>query len=295
MEREIKYSRIVVLTGAGASKPCGLPDMMEFSAKFADKIAATESEHHADLLQSILDRDGQGSNMDLEALMTGLTALTGQSADPASDWLLGRAQSSSDAALSAIGELRRCLRQWIDLVPLTPAPYRVSSTAASPLTIGFGQTSPQQRTSLANLSLPPAFGSTSNEISAEMIESQRTILADAASVLSTWNGYFPSIPEAANTLLDRLKKEIRNTYSSYDPDLAASLYSSLLKSLLEWYGFVDLFTLNYDTVLENALQAMHVPFSTGYRPNMMWWNTFPRDPATGSAPTLQTTRFRQLV
>jgi len=109
------YSPLVILTGAGASKACGLPDMRQFAKDFYASMSGRDTDYSdRDLVCQIIygTKSIKGNpkpKRDLEALLDGLTRLGDGISGPCAttSTLLSIAGEMSDELKTALYELMR--------------------------------------------------------------------------------------------------------------------------------------------------------------------------------------------
>ncbi len=274
--RELRYSELLLFTGAGASKTCGLPDMREFAELFRKQVRSLDKgKLTVNLLDDILWTEDEPAT-DLEGLMTALTSLSGEVSDPAVEVLMDNGQLAERDLIRSLTRLSSDLAEWTTKVPFISGSYGVIPSGgffADPSTAiisdRIGGTAPIISAGTA-LTLPSAV------LSSKEIEEQREHLSDALDAAEEWQGYFSGLKAAASDLLERLKAHIQNTYSVYKARLASRSYRPLLNELTRRYGYLDVFTLNYDTVLERVLTSMGRSYFTGFKMsgNPEWRNSF---------------------
>jgi hypothetical protein len=189
------YSKIVVLTGAGASKACGLPDMVDFAQQFKSRV---EMKGHdspaARLVRDIFALDDP--DPDLESLMSTLTALSSEGTDAAVNLLLSEATKSEQDLIDALGSTGKGLTDWVDRVPLGDGPFDVVRHGSTPMLtmdplrlttpssviLGTGQqgVSGLRLAPPSGVSQPPTFGG----ISKTTVETHRKAASGLARFLS---------------------------------------------------------------------------------------------------------------
>lgn len=290
--RDLKYSELILFTGAGASKACGLPDMREFARKFRDQIRSVDhGKPTADLLVDILSA-GDEPATDLEGLMTALTSLGGETSDPAVELLLDRARLAEKSLVKALQRLADGLADWTSIVPLSEGPYEVVQQRNIFSEIaGLGTSTSRQESSESTLpplssqgpftlspaSVPPFLV---RRLTRADVDRHRDSLSAAHKTLDDRRDYFAGLRPAASELLHRLKADIQNTYSDYDAAKASRSYKPLLNEFARRYPCLDVFTLNYDTVIERVLASLRRRYSTGFRTagEHEWSGLFPRNP-----------------
>lgn len=290
---DLKYSDLVVLTGAGASKPCGLPDMLEFAEQFRQEVERSgATSAGAKIINAILS--AEEPQTDLEGLMTTLMSLSGEGNDVAADLLFERGAEAEREQSKAIDDATAALEEWLGRVPYGEGPFDVVVSGAPalsfeiPPTIGTKPTegfrlgepdvAAEKFSSLAQPPFTLLIGLTKEDVMRHKKSASR-----ARSVSEEWGDAFSSIRRAAPELLKSLKQQIQNTYSKGSLDRAL-IYQPLIDALMQRFSYVDIFTLNYDTVIERVLAANDKEFSTGFsrtgdRP---WRNNFPESAAPGS-------------
>jgi len=217
--------------------------MREFAKQFREQVASVNdtSSPSIDLLDDILTPDG-GPPADLEALMTALACLSGEIRDPAGELLIRNARSSERDLTRSLDKISDHLAEWTTIAPLTSGPFQVitkgavypiSSTylaTASPLTLGASRfaTRPLTASDLL-LSAPPE----PPAISRDRVDKHRASLSEARKTLEDWTNYFAGLRSAASELLNGLKANIQQTYSSYKARPAARSYKPLMNELLK--------------------------------------------------------------
>ncbi len=236
--RDIKYSQLVVLTGAGASKPCGLPDMLEFAEQFRREVMGSgTASRAANLIDAIYT--AQEPETDLEALMTTLMSLSGEGNDESTDLLLERGEKAERELTKAIGETSGALEEWLRLVPYGDGPFDVvvpgerllTDTFAPSVVSQLGETTIAEKLS----GLPsPAFTplTFSPGITKTAVEKHKKSASRARSVSKEWGHSFGSIRQLAPELLKSLKEQIQNTYSKYSLERAL-VYQPLIEELTQ--------------------------------------------------------------
>src|SRR5436309_1843164 len=124
--RELKYSELVLLTGAGASKVSGLPDMREFAQRFREQVGSVDDADSPTLglLDEILTPDDEPPT-DLEGLMTALACLSGEIRDPAGELLLQNGRLCERDLARSVDGLSDHLAEWTTMTPLSEGPYQV--------------------------------------------------------------------------------------------------------------------------------------------------------------------------
>ncbi len=291
--RDIKYSQLVVLTGAGASKPCGLPDMLEFAEQFRHEVIRSGKTSPAAILIDAI-YSAEGAETDLEALMTTLMSLSGEGNDAATDLLLERGENAEKELTEAIEETSYALKDWLRLVPYGDGPFDVvvpgalslPATLSPPVVseedvVTIGEFQPPE---LSVIPSPVLTSFTfSSGITKDEVERHKKLASRARSISKRWSESFGSIRRVAPELLKSLKEQIQNTYSKFSLDRAL-VYQPLIEELTQRFSYLDIFTLNYDTVIERVLAANQKQCSTGFTTTgeRTWSNTFPKPAAPGS-------------
>ena len=291
--RDIKYSQLVVLTGAGASKPCGLPDMLEFAEQFRHEVISSgETSPAANLIDAIYS--AEGAETDLEALMTTLMSLSGEGNDAATDMLLDRGGNAERELTEAIEETSYALKEWLRLVPYGDGPFDVVVPGERSLP---GTFAPSVISQLAESGIEPSTPPKSSDppyptfasimlsrgITKDDVERHKKLASQARSISQRWSDSFGSIRRVAPELLRSLKEQIQNTYSKFSLNRAL-VYQPLIEELTQRFSYIDIFTLNYDTVIERVLAANQKQCSTGFTTTgeRTWSNSFPKPAAPGS-------------
>ena len=301
--RDLKYSNLIVLTGAGASKPCGLPDMLEFAEQFRQqevgKSGAGSSESR--LVNAILGE--KEPKADLEALMTTLMSLSGDGNDAAVDLLLEKGADSESELTSALENTSAALDEWLTRVPYGDGPFDVVVGGLKLIDPKPGdlilsdpkpgdlilQPQPEDRFSVDSVLRKLDFDPTPDPdlvqrllsgsgIGKDAVEGHRKSATRARRVIEKWRDFFSSTRPTAKEILQRLKEQIQINYSKYNLDRASSVYWPLFKELLPRYSYVDIFTLNYDTIIEGVLAANQRQCSTGFTTtgDRAWADSFPK-------------------
>jgi len=283
--RDLRYSDLLMLNGAGASKACGLPDMRQFAQLFREQVRSLDdvASPTLDLLDDILSRDDEPVT-DLEGLMTALTSLSGEVQDPAAELLLRNAALSERNLASSVERLSDYLGEWTTMAPLTAGPYQIITKGAVFPISGPILSSPSLALDASGLISRPVRDSPLTAtrtdiggITRDRVDKHRASLSAARQVLDDWKGYFAGLKPAAAELLKRLKSDIQNTYSTYKARPAGRSYRPLLNELLRRFPYLDVFTLNYDMVVEGVLSSSRHGCFTGFRTsgNREWHNAFP--------------------
>lgn len=298
----ISYSPLVILTGAGASKACGLPDMRQFAKDFYTSMAGQAGDKFNQelvcrLIYGLPSIKGNPEPKgDLEALLDGLSRLGEGLNGPdvtASALLSIAGEMSSDLAgrlhtlVQKAEELVKKSREQtlhsgqINLNPdLTITPDSLKTLKIDE-DVSFLR--PKSRYGLGPSAIRILGGPSSYEA-----EVMRDILKSAHSVATARNKDLKELAQRAKSLALRVKEKIRDAYSVPSPSLIQRVWSPVFQVLSEFENqTLDLFTLNYDPVIEMFCQSRNIPRACGFVPQgqeFVWRddftfsqdNTFPR-------------------
>lgn len=297
------YSPLVILTGAGASKACGLPDMRQFAKDFYTSMSGQaaysfDQELVCRLIYGLSSIKGNPEpKSDLEALLDGLTRLgeglngpdvtastlvsiAGEMSNDLAGRLHGLVQKSEELVKKA--QEQTFYSGKINLEPdLVITPDLLKSPLETPKYVSSVTLEPSDRIKLNSIGI---LGSPST-YEAEVV---RDISKSAYSIATARNKALKELPQRAKTLALRVKEKIRDAYSVPSLSLIQRVWNPVFEVLSRFESqTLDLFTLNYDPVIEMFCQNKRIPRSCGFVPEgqeFVWRddftfsqdNTFPR-------------------
>lgn len=302
------YSPLVILTGAGASKACGLPDMRQFAKDFYASMSGRDKDYFDRELvcrliygQSSINGNPEPKR-DLEALLDGLTRLgegiSGTCATTST--LLSIAGKMSDELKSPLYELTQKAEElakksreqisYSGKIQLEPDLKIITDPVTGELQISrYASSARPELVSIASsdqINLNELLGS---PISYEA-ETVRDISKSAHSVAVERSKTLKELPERAKTLALRVKEKIQDAYSRPSMPYVQRVWNPTFQvlSLFESQT-LDLFTLNYDPVIEMFCQKNNIPRACGFVSNgqeFVWRNDFTL-PRSKSSPLIR--------
>jgi hypothetical protein len=295
------YSPLVILTGAGASKACRLSDMRQFAKDFYTSMSGQDTDNFDQELvcrliygqQSI--KGNPEPKRDLEALLDGLTRLgEGPSGSCATtSVLLSIAGDMSNELASRLYNLTQKSEELVKksqeqisysgkINPNPPSTITIDSLTdqlkihdyVSPVTL--------QRFNRINLN--------NIEILGSPISYETDVVRDASksahSFATERNKALKELPQRAKTLALRVKEKIRDAYSVPSLPSVQRVWDPTFQVLRLFESqTLDLFTLNYDPVIEMFCQNKDIPRTCGFvseGQEFVWRNdfTFPQPKPT---------------
>lgn len=292
------YSPLVILTGAGASRACGLPDMRQFAKDFYISMAgqAADSFDQELVCRLIYGQQSIKGNpepkRDLEALLDGLTRLgEGLSGSCATTSVL--LSIAGEMSNEVVGKMYNLLQKAEDLmkkarkqtaysgqlhiddiVPLnlnSPGSLQVTDDTFSVLT------SKTERSRLTYPLSPNTIGILGSAASYEA-ETVRDISKSIHFVAAERNKALKELPQKAKTLALRVKQKIQDAYSVPNLPYVQRVWGPAFQVLRQFESqTLDLFTLNYDPVIEMFCQSKGIPRSCGFLSlgqESVWRNDF---------------------
>jgi len=301
------YSPLVILTGAGASRACGLPDMRQFAKDFYISMAgqAADSFDQELVCRLIYGQQSIKGNpepkRDLEALLDGLTRLgEGSSGSCATtSVLLSIAGEMSSELASKLYDLTQKSEELVKKskeqttysglgkikinhdIPLTLDPHSIKLTDA---TISILQPEAERSRSIYEFS-PRTIGMLGNPTSYE-IDVVKDASKSAHSIASARNKALKELPQRAKALALRVKEKIQDAYSIPNLSYVQKVWDPTFQVLRLFESqTLDLFTLNYDPVIEMFCQSKGILRTCGFvseGQEFVWRNdfTFPQPKPT---------------
>lgn len=289
------YSPLVILTGAGASRACGLPDMRQFAKDFYISMAgqAADSFDQELVCRLIYGQQSIKGNpepkRDLEALLDGLTRL--------GEGLSGSCATTS-VLLSIAGEMSNELASKLynltqkseELVKKSQE--QISYSASGKINLESSLTiTPDSLT--GQLQIPEYFssvlepprrlnyvdiGESLGSLSSYEAETVRDISKSIHSVAAERNKALKELPQRAKTLTLRVKEKIRDAYSIPSLPYVQRVWDPAFQVLRLFESqTLDLFTLNYDPVIEMFCHSKGIPRTCGFVSHdqeFVWLNDF---------------------
>lgn len=293
------YSPLVILTGAGASKACGLPDMRQFAKDFYTSMSGQaadsfDQELVCRLIYGLPSIKGNPEPKgDLEALLDGLTrlgeGLSGSCATTSA--LLSIAGGMSN---ELVGRMHDLVQKAEDLVKksreqtsfsgkLNLSEYDLPTTLNPPDSLqirGKSLSLPTQEHELYGFGYelsPDTIRILGSPTSYEA-EVVRDISKSTHSVAAERNKALKGLPQRAKILALKVKEKIRDAYSSPSLPSVQRLWGPTFQVLSQFENHtLDLFTLNYDPVIEMFCKRNKIPRSCGFVPHgqeFVWRNDF---------------------
>ncbi len=286
------YSPLIILTGAGASKACGLPDMRQFAKNFYASLSGQSADS---LNQELVSRLIYGlpsikgnpePKRDLEALLDGLTRLgEGMSGSCATTSVL--MSIAGEMSNELVGRMHNLVQKAEDLVKKSQeqTPLVVTDKLGLNPTIHpdllKGTLGTDLRYSLPSLEstqvypniIKPLGSPTSYEA-----ELARDIAKSTHSVAAERNKALKELPQRAKELALRVKEKIRDAYSIPSLPYVQRAWYPIFQVLSQYESqILDLFTLNYDPVIEMFCRNKSIPWSCGFvsrGQEFVWRNDF---------------------
>jgi len=226
------YSPLIILTGAGTSKACGLPDMRQFAKDFYASLSGQSANNFDQelvcrLIYGLPSIKGNPEpKRDLEALLDGLTRLGGgMSGSCATTSVL--MSIAGEMSNELVGRMHNLLQKAEDLVKKSQE--QTSFVEGDRLGLNLTDVHPTlaintQDTSLLS-SLPaaaskstrllhPSIVQTLGSVTSYEAETVRDISKSTYSVTAERNKALKELPQRAENLALRVKEKIRDAYSA---------------------------------------------------------------------------------
>lgn len=295
---------LVVLTGAGASKVCGLPDMWEFARLLHQTINhSNPTDVEMNMVNRLLygthkgippsDRKQSNLETDLEGFLAALLMLKdgASCSDPAIRMLTSLIQELTSAQTDTMEQLTKSGThladqlsgvkgdvgiswQGPDTIPDTPivlsseVPLESSHTAGNYI-LATGTTGGYHLQGTGDV------GALAGAVSARELSSE---LRNAKKGADKQKQYVDQLPKFSTALLERAKDLILETYSKASPETVKKQYEPAYAIMQKYArGTLDFFTLNYDPTIEIFGQLANVEILTGFVADgreWVWQNHF---------------------
>lgn len=308
----IEYSDLIVLTGAGSSKACGLPDMRQFAKDFyASLRAETVDDFGRELVCRLIYglpfiKGNPEPKSDLETLLDGLTRL-GEG--------LGGTCATTTALLSIASEmsnelstsLHNLVQKAENLMKRAEDESTHLRADMEPNSIKLGQLDVGD-ISLNNAGVLPDFSALylnaedsvghlgagdsvgrmhiTGDISKYDIEVIRDMLKSARSIARMRNNNLKELSSVAGALSLRVKERIRDAYASPSFPYIQRTWGPTFKTLSKFEPkTIDFFSLNYDPVIEMFCKSNKLGITCGFVPQgqeFIWGDDFTFQTANGS-------------
>jgi len=288
------HGGLVVLTGAGASKACGLPDMWEFAHLFHQAVKGNggtpeELDTTERLLYGVPGVSAQGIpcdlNTDLEGLLGALLVLKdgAHSSDPAARLLTSLVQEWTNTFATTMEQLAESGTRLADQFSGVKSEAGVSQPDPG---VSALQEGPLRLIESAQYHAPSVRGGFSSLPGAESVGGLSSQLHNAKNEIEKWKRSVDVLPRVSTILLEKAKELILGTYSQVRPEIVQETYEPAYAVMQKYArGTLDLFTLNYDPAIEIFCTLKGITLLTGFVAEgieRVWRNRFETANAGGS-------------
>lgn len=273
------YSPLIILTGAGASKTCGLPDMRQFAKNFYTSLSGQSADSFDQelvcrLIYGLPSIKGNPEpKRDLEALLDGLTRLgEGMSGSCATTSVL--MSIAGEMSNELVGRMHNLAQKAEELVKKSQE--QTSFVETDKLGLGFTihpdllKSTPEtvlrySPLSLESTRIDPNIIQPLGSLTSYEAEVVRDIAKSTHSVTAERNKALKELPQRAKELALRVKEKIRDAYSVPSLPYVQRVWYPVFQVLSQYESqTLDLFTLNYDPVIEMFCRNKSIPWSCGF-------------------------------